>query len=81
MRPSIIRHADLPESPADYATLAARPHGLRFTTCFDCKQPFTEANVRTALGWAETQISGSCEACFDKLFAEESDVQGEEPKA
>jgi hypothetical protein len=37
--------------------------------CVNCKQPFSQANVRTEAGWKETQISKLCEVCWDKLFA------------
>ena len=38
------------------------------THCIDCGQPFTSENVHTVDGWKETQISGNCEDCFEKLF-------------
>jgi len=43
-------------------------------TCWKCHKPFTSANVFTEAGWREAQISNTCEACFDAIFAE----QGEE---
>jgi hypothetical protein len=33
-------------------------------------RPLTTANVKSAAGWQETQISGICETCFDGLFEE-----------
>lgn len=42
-------------------------------TCRSCRQPFSDANVHTSAGWAETRISGMCEDCFDAMFAEEDD--------
>lgn len=41
--------------------------------CFNCKQPFTSANVFTNAGLREIAISGMCEKCFDELFAEEEE--------
>lgn len=41
--------------------------------CTSCKQPFTSANVRGDMAWRETQISGLCENCWDKVFAEKED--------
>jgi len=41
--------------------------------CLICEQPFSQENVFTEDGWAETKISGFCEICFDKLFDEETD--------
>lgn len=41
--------------------------------CGSCRQPFTDANVHTAAGWAETKISGLCEDCFDAVFADMED--------
>ncbi|HEX7115657.1 MAG TPA: hypothetical protein VF193_11050 [Steroidobacter sp.] len=41
--------------------------------CRSCRQPFSDANVHTSAGWAETRISGMCEDCFDAMFAEEDE--------
>lgn len=38
--------------------------------CYVCKDPFSDQNVHTAAGWAETRISGMCENCWDETFAE-----------
>ena len=46
--------------------------------CITCAQPFTDANVYTALGWKETKISGMCEECFDDLFAVDIDADKRE---
>lgn len=45
----------------------------RYTRCLDCKAEFTDANVLTPSGWRETQISGTCETCFDEMFADDGD--------
>lgn len=42
-------------------------------TCIECNEPFTSKNVFTALGWKETKLSGLCESCWDKLFANMSE--------
>lgn len=43
----------------------------KYCECIECKKPFTQKNVHSLEGWAETQISGMCEDCFDALFADE----------
>jgi len=58
---------ELPNSEMQYQALRAK--GLApYTTCLICNQAFTSANVKTMLGWRETQITGYCESCFDKIF-------------
>jgi len=39
--------------------------------CVTCKEPFSEKNVFTPLGWAEVKISKMCEKCFDGMFKED----------
>lgn len=47
------------------------PVGYRGKThCIFCKQEFTSQNVYSKMGWRETQISGSCEKCFDEICAD-----------
>jgi hypothetical protein len=46
---------------------------LPFPQCIECGEPFTHANVHTALGWRETQLSGYCEDCFDLIFGEDDE--------
>ena len=70
MKPS-LKGGLLPESLEDYEHLD-KTGGLRFNLCRECKQPFSPANVQTRLGWAETQISGWCENCFDAMFSEDT---------
>lgn len=53
------------------ATQSLQPTTARFLCCIQCKLAFTNDNVKTAAGWRETQISGYCETCFDKIFADE----------
>lgn len=43
------------------------------THCVRCSQLFSDANVKTEAGWKEIKISGFCELCWDKLFAEPED--------
>ncbi len=75
MRTSLKGHK-LPESYADFRLLLE--HGLaQFENCRTCHKQFDRANTVSALGWAETQISGECEACFDALFNDEEPSTGE----
>jgi len=64
---------------ADLGVDTAKAEGV----CFNCRQPFTDKNVFTDLGWKETKISQTCEACFDSMFAEpeegDDSTGGEEP--
>lgn len=46
---------------------------ITFARCIECRKPFTYKNTFTNAGWKETQISGYCEQCFDKLFKEDQD--------
>lgn len=44
------------------------PVGYRGKThCLLCSNKFTNENVYSKMGWRETQISGFCELCFDKV--------------
>lgn len=38
--------------------------------CIECKQPW-QPKTHTDAGQREYQISGVCEECFDRLFADE----------
>ena len=62
----------LPESEEDFMHLRLAGR-LRKTCCMDCKLDFSSSNTHTSAGWAETQISGMCEDCFDALFPDEDD--------
>lgn len=44
---------------------------LNHVTCIQCKSFMSDNNVLTQMGWRETQITGLCEVCFDKLFEED----------
>lgn len=44
------------------------------TKCILCKEPFTNKNVYSALGWREVEISGMCELCFDEVTREPEEV-------
>lgn len=68
MRQSLKGHL-LPENEADYQRLKAAG-GLKFPQCLKCGEEFSSENTSTRQGWAETQISGFCESCFDSIFAE-----------
>jgi len=74
MTPS-IRGGFLPDSEEDFNQLRiarAAPH----LACYLCAKPFTSENIKTAAGWRETQITGSCETCYDDLFREEAGDSG-----
>jgi len=71
MIPSIRGHL-LPESEADFQSLLKR-NAAMYPICFDCERDFTGETVKSAAGWRETQISGFCELCYDKLFADAED--------
>ena len=62
-----IKGGWLPESAEDFEVLVLGK-GAPHLRCFICEQPIGPANVRTEAGWRETQISGTCEDCFDKLM-------------
>lgn len=36
--------------------------------CVQCKEPFSDSNFFTHLGWKETKISGLCEKCWDAMM-------------
>lgn len=59
----------LPESQTDFNTLFAEGR-VRYTQCVRCLDYFSDDNTHSKAGWAETQISGMCEDCFDNLFEE-----------
>lgn len=67
-----LRGQFLPENFDDFVALE-RQGQLRFMRCFICKKTHGPQSATTDRGWQETQISGSCEPCFDKLFAEVDD--------
>lgn len=72
MRTSLKGH-QLPESFAEAATLEAQS-GLRYTHCVLCKLSLSASHAAASpRGWAETQISGMCESCFDALFNPKDD--------
>ncbi len=69
-----IRGGLLPESLADFNALKAGvPQYPRYRACYLCEKHFDASNVETAMGWRETQISGTCETCYDELFADAED--------
>lgn len=47
----------------------------RLQLCVECGKPFTKENVTSSAGWRETQISGMCEKCFDRLFDEDAPLE------
>ena len=54
---------------------ARKAQGLPLTNCVECGRPFSDSNCFTSAGRAETQISGTCEKCFDTLFADSEDEE------
>jgi hypothetical protein len=60
----------LPENHADAKVLS--DYGLQlFRVCRRCDKGLAETDAATTfLGWQETQISGLCEPCFDRMFKE-----------
>jgi hypothetical protein len=73
MTPSLTSGKFLPDSYEDFKTLLERRAPGLQVVCAECRQPFTEANVKTHAGWRETQISDLCEVCFDTLLDEGDD--------
>ena len=70
--PAIVRAIELPRPISSEAFLKDHDR-MRFKDCVSCRKPFSDLNVKTPLGWKETQISGMCETCFDNLFADKED--------
>lgn len=67
MRRSLRGHA-LPETRDEFALLYGQ-QCLQHYACTRCRLPFP-GRTTSAAGWRETQISGTCEFCFDELFDE-----------
>ena len=55
----------LPESEAEYVSLHEKGE-LKFKECSLANHAHY-GRTHTSLGWAETQISGACEDCYDAL--------------
>ena len=70
MQQSLRGHA-LPESTAE-AELLAMQGLLKFKTCMICRESLSSHRAAySTAGWRETQISGTCEHCFDSMFKED----------
>lgn len=65
-----LRGNYLPDSEKDFEENIGKKR--MYTYCVHCNKVFTDDNVFTPAGWRETQISGFCEICFDKLFNKEN---------
>jgi hypothetical protein len=52
---------------------------LKLYTCIKCNEPFTNENVHSSEGLAETKISQICEDCFDDIFIGEMFSGGSMP--
>lgn len=48
---------------------------MKYTHCIYCKQPFSAQNVFTEDGARETQLSQTCEKCFDDMFRDAEDKE------
>ena len=66
-----LRGNILPTSEKDFADYYNR---MRFSACMLCAKPFSSENVFSRLGWRETQMTGFCEICFDKVTADTRDL-------
>lgn len=72
MRVSLVNSEKLlPESWEDFQALAPATRSYRI--CCQCEEAFSPENTHSTAGWAETQISGVCEDCFDSLFDDEEE--------
>lgn len=72
MKPS-LKGYPLPENAADARLLADNEQQM-FGKCNICGILLSDPNAAsTRNGWLETQISGTCEPCFDALFDEGED--------
>ena len=68
-----LRGQFLPESFEDFEGLKVTGYA-GFRHCISCHQDFFTSNTFTPSGWAETQISGMREKCFDEEGEEEDHV-------
>lgn len=68
MRRSLRGHS-LPENLEEYQQLR-KARLLRYAHCFRCDKSH-EGRTTTPQAWAETQISGMCEVCWDNIFKEQ----------
>lgn len=50
---------------------------LNYSQCILCKSEFSELNVYSEEGWRETQLSGMCELCFDKVTLDSEEFERE----
>lgn len=60
---------NLPSSPREFDLALETGEPLQLS-CVECDRAFSTENVHTPAGWRETQMSGLCEDCFDRLFEE-----------
>lgn len=65
-----IRGNPLPECVEDFNSATRL---MKHVSCRKCGEQFNADNTHTSAGWAETQISGYCENCFDAMFPAEED--------
>ena len=67
-----LKGNQLPETEDEYNELLIIG-GLAFKQCCFGNHSHI-GRTHTREGWAETQISGACEDCFDELFNNEEDI-------
>lgn len=61
---------DFQDNLSKMVTGMTKSEALEKKICIECKRPDPLARCKTELGRREYFISGMCEECFDKLFAE-----------
>lgn len=70
MRTSLKGH-QLPEDYMEAVGLASKLQ-MKFTRCGTCSRHLaTPEAASTSNGWAETQISGTCEPCWNETFKDD----------
>jgi hypothetical protein len=67
-----LKGNDLPESMEDFAKLVECGR-VTYKACVFCHKDISWLNTKTPAGWRESQISGSCEKCFDLITQEPKD--------
>ncbi len=66
-----LKGFQLPENELDALQLK-RTGQQCFKNCCVCERDLASSDAAsTRNGWAETQLSGMCEPCFDRIFAED----------
>ena len=66
----------LPESEEEFQSLLNSGQ-VRYKYCTFCNRSFTQATVWKPAGWAETQISGTCDSCWEEIFKDADEVDAD----